>query len=76
MNEYKRLSARYPVGSVGAATFNETWLALFTKTLNQWLAEVETRPSLTEELSAGRITEEEYNRLTMLMRDIIKRNSM
>lgn len=75
MNEYKRLSARYPVGSVGAATFNETWLALYTKTLNQWLAEVETRPSLTEELSAGRITEEEYNRLTMLMRDIITRNS-
>ncbi len=75
MNEYKRLSARYPVGSVGAATFNETWLALYNKTLNQWLAEVETRPSLTEELSAGNITEEEYNRLTMVMRDITIRNS-
>ncbi|MBQ7209746.1 MAG: hypothetical protein IJS05_02480 [Paludibacteraceae bacterium] len=67
--------ALYTVRSVGAATFNETWHALYTKTLYQWLAEVETRPSLTEELSAGRITEEEYNRLTMLMGDIITRNS-
>lgn len=66
--------ALYTVGA-GAATFNETWLALYTKILNQWLAEVETRPSLTEELSAARITEEEYNRLTMLMRDITTRNS-